>query len=54
MMQVDLEARDLDVEPENFRREGMLAREFLRALDTPLPGRECHRPIIRAIELNGQ
>lgn len=37
-MQVLLEARNMDVKPEDFRRERVLARKFLRTFDTPLPG----------------
>jgi hypothetical protein len=44
-MQILLEARDLDVESENFRGERVLAGKFLCALDTTLPGGDRHRPI---------
>lgn len=48
-MQVFLKARDVDVEPKNFRGKGMLPGKFFRALDTMLPGEDRHRPTINSI-----
>jgi hypothetical protein len=41
-----LEAGDVDVETEDFRREGILGREILRAPDALLPGVVGHRAIM--------
>ena len=45
-MQVLLKTRNVNIKPEYFRREQMLAGKFLRTVDTKLPGRGLHRPII--------
>jgi hypothetical protein len=48
-MQVFLKARDMTVKPKNLRGKGMLAGKFSRTINTSLPGRNRHQPIISSV-----
>jgi hypothetical protein len=54
VVEIFLEAGEVDVEGEDLGSEGMMGSELLGAMDPLLPGSLCHRAIIGLAPAAGQ